>query len=125
MARHKNWVEPLTGRVCSRVSIDRFDPLVVVWFLYEGPAARVEINVPFRLRLGSDEWELDPLSQRVALGPILTLIERTVTSAEAREDGSLHLEFSDEAAIDVPQPEGVIEPWWYDEEDPEDAVQLG
>lgn len=124
LARDHNWVEPLTGRVCSRVSIDRYDPLVVIWFIYDGPAARVEINAPFRIQVGPDEWQLDPSTQRVALGPILALIDRTVTSAVASEDGSLRLEFSGEAAIDVTQADGVIEPWWYDVEDMDAAVPL-
>src|SRR5688572_24523742 len=79
LATYRNWVEPLGGRVCSRVTIDRYEPPIVLWFLYDGPAARVEINVPFRFRLGREEWRLDPWTNRPALAPILSLIERRVT----------------------------------------------
>jgi hypothetical protein len=119
--RYRNWVEPLGGRVCSRVTIDRYEPPVVIWFLYDGPAARVEINVPFRLQLGPEAWDLDPWTKRLALAPVLSLIERRVTSAVAGRDGGLRVEFSGDAAVDVPRTEGVVEPWWYDvapEDDP-------
>lgn len=114
IGKYRNLVEPLVARTCSRVTIDMYAPPLVLWFLADGPAARVEINVPFRLRIGPDEWSLDPLGELGAVAPVLSLMGRTVIVALARDDGGLYLEFTDDAAIDVEQPEGDIEPWWFD-----------
>lgn len=113
MAVHHNWVQPLVGRTCSRITIDRYSPLLVLTFLYDGPEARVEIDAPFRFADASGSRLLDPGSDRPALAAVLSLIERTVTLAVAAEDGSLHLEFGGGVSIDVARPDDISEPWWF------------
>jgi hypothetical protein len=110
---HGNWVAPLVGRVCSRIVIDIYSPPLVIWFLYDGPAAYVQVESPFQLRLGTDTLLLDPATDRNALAPLLSLIGRTVTLAVAREDGGLRLEFDGDAVIEVECPDPEIEPWWF------------
>jgi hypothetical protein len=53
-------VRQLVGRECSRITIDRYDPPLVLWFLHDGPMARVEISAPLRFRTGMLEARLDP-----------------------------------------------------------------
>jgi hypothetical protein len=40
MAIQRTWVQPLVGRTCSRITINRYSPLLVLAFTYDGPAAR-------------------------------------------------------------------------------------
>ncbi len=131
MAVHRNWVEPLVGRTCSRITIDRFSPQIVLTFLDDGPPARIEIDVPFRFEDASGSRLLDPGGDRTALAPVLALIGRSVTLAVASEDESLHLEFGDSVTLDIEQPDESIEAWWFDVEDavhsatPNPSVRVG
>jgi hypothetical protein len=121
MAIHHNWVQPLVGRTCSRITIDRYSPLLVLTFMYDGPEARVEIDAPFRFADASGSRLLDPGGDRPASAPVLSLIERTVTLAVANEDGSLHLEFGGGVSIDVAQLDDIIEAWWFHMDDDDDG----
>jgi hypothetical protein len=103
--------------MCSRVTIDRSDPPLVLIFLNDGPAARVEVNAPFRLLIGAEAWLLDPWEDRRSLAPVLSLIGRTVTEAAAVKSGGLRLEFSGGAALEVEPSEAMTEPWSFDIED--------
>ncbi len=110
---HGNWVAPLVGRTCNRIVIDKYSPPLVIWFLYDGPEAFVQIDSPFLLQNGTDTIRLDPENERTTLGPVLSLIERTVTHAVAAQDGSLRLEFNGGAIIKVDCPDPESEPWWF------------
>lgn len=125
IGRQWNWVEPLVGRVCSRITTDLYAPPIVLWFMYDGPTARIEINARFRLQVGQEEWHLNPSTDPAELGPLLSLIERRVTEAVAGEDGSLHMKFSDTAAVYVPASESAIEPWDYDVENEDSSDEPG
>jgi hypothetical protein len=123
-AYHGNWVAPLVGRTCNRIVIDKYSPPLVIWFLYDGPAAYIQINSPLRFQNGTDTLRLDPENKRTALGPLLSLIDRTVTHALAGEDGSLLLEFDGGAVIEVDCPEPDSEPWYFHMDEETEAWTL-
>ena len=108
-----NWVAPLVGRTCSRIVIDNYSPPLVICFLDDGPEAYVQIDSPFRLQTGTNPSCLSPEDERTTLGPVLSLIGRTVTHAVAGQDGSLRLVFDGGAVIEVDCPDPESEPWWF------------
>ena len=110
---HGNWVAPLVGRTCSRIVIDKHSPPLVIWFLADGAGACIQIDSPFRLQDGTDTLRLDAAKERTTLGPLLSLIGRSVTLAVALEDGGLRLEFDGGAVIEVDSPDPKSEPWWF------------
>jgi len=112
-AYHRNWVEPLVGRTCTRVAVDNYSPPVVLWFHYDGPTARIELYAPFSLSIGPTRYELDPYADRAQLGPVLALIGRTVRAAMADRDDGLTVDFDGDARLEVER-SGHSEPWWFD-----------
>ena len=117
------YLDPLVGRECSRITIDAWSPIVVLWFLYGGPTGRVEIDAPFFLRAGERTETLAPEGEREALAPVMRLIGQSVVAAALGEEDALHLEFSGDLVLDVPG--GSDETWWFDMVRDETALEPG
>ena len=111
-----SYLDPLVGRLCTRVTVDVYAPPLVLWFLYEGPTARVEISGPFDVSINGNLSLLDPAADPGQLAPDLQLVGREVTAATVTEGGDLRLDFSEGATVDV-RGDPTSEPWWFDVEE--------
>jgi hypothetical protein len=111
-----SYLEPLIGRQCTRLTFDAFDPPLVLWFLYEGPAARIEISGRLKLEVDGAAFDVDPEGALDSSGVLLRLIGQRVTAAEVQEGESLYLELSGGARLTVPG-DSNPEPWFFHVED--------
>lgn len=112
-----DWVAPLVGRTCSRVTIDQWSPPLVLWFLLDEPVSRLEIDAPIRLTIEGQHHVVDP-AVASSMGPVLQMIGRTVTGATNGPEGDLRLEFGTDAMLEVDAAGASAEDWWFAEEAP-------
>jgi len=111
-----SYLEPLIGRECTRITFDAYDPPLVLWFLDEGPVARVEISGPLTLHVAGVAHDLDPTAELGGSGALLLLVGRRVKLAQVRDDEDLYLEFVSRASLEV-RGGSSTEPWWFHVED--------
>jgi hypothetical protein len=104
---------PLIGCQVERTAFDYQVRLSLVGLDSDGRCrvnAELVIETPFLLRDPAGEWhELDPGSGS-DLAPVLDLFRRTLSTAEIRDWGALHLTFNDGAELHI-DPDAQYESW--------------
>jgi hypothetical protein len=102
----------LISRQCTRITVDVFEPPVVLWFIYDGPTARLEIMAPFTIQANGETWDLDPSTAQSRLGPLLALLGQRITDADELPGSRLSLKFGEGVSLVVRG--NTDEPWWLD-----------
>lgn len=100
------WLVPLQGKTVTRCLVDHAFELEL-WECEGTTTIRLEGGFVFRGHGG--EYQLSP-AHPTALGPVLSTIGKTVTSAKVYKDGCLDLHFADGSTLSV-KPDAAYEAW--------------
>ena len=100
------WVVPLQGKTVTRCLVDHTFGLEL-WERDRTTTIRIEGDFVFQGYGG--EHQLSPASP-TALGPVLSILGKTITAARACKDGCLEVHFADGSTLSA-KPDAEYEAW--------------
>ncbi len=93
------WIVPIEGREVTRCYID-YSFGIELWL--PGDPVVIRINETFYFIAKDVKYMFVPFQEPEAVGPILSILHKTIEYAKAYKDGRLELKFSDESLLSVP-----------------------
>jgi hypothetical protein len=102
-----HWILPFENRMVSSCCIDTAFSIEMV---SEGVVFGITIAGTIIFKIGRREYRLPLEGDPTLLGPALAMMFKTVKTAVAYKEGSLHIIFTDGSSLAV-EPDPVVEAW--------------
>jgi hypothetical protein len=93
-----SWMLSIKGREVTRCLVD-YAFSIELW-IPDDPIS-IRINRPFLFKTRDQTYKISPAEEPIRLGPVLSIVHKTIQAVIAHKDGSLSVEISDEIKLDV------------------------